>query len=425
MAGASVVWPPVVPIDGATGPLYGRVHVFLAIPSPADVWDTARWDHGRWDAGGSTVVEVTCDTEGIDIDYGRDGPTSHVAPMTAKFSVSNASGDFTPWLNTPARRRRWWIGAPVRIATETGPLFTGYVAEMTEDDAAFGDPAEWRTLFTALGPAGFLAQANGLEQPSQGANEFAGARLARICNQAAIPAWIARTFDAGGVAMQATTLASAALEEAWLTADSDGGAFLEDQTGGLIFLSKSTLDNQPRYTEPQATFVDDSPTAPGVEVECMTSLTTTLSTDHVVTDVSIAAAGGTAHVASVASDGWAGRRTFSRHDLIYATEAWGDGLAQSVMGRLAAGELLVDPVEFDPLLSEANWSAAHRLRPYDRIRLVRTRDAHYLDMTATVDRLTHSITNSGWSTSIDSSPGAQRFNFPRWDVAKWDHDRWT
>lgn len=421
----AVTWPPVLPIPDATGPLHGRVHVYLAIPTAADHWDVARWDTGRWDAGGSTVVDVTCDCEGIDITYGRDGPTAHVAPMAARFSLNNETGAYTPWLDSPARRRRWWVGAPVRIATETGALFTGYVADMSEDDAAYADEAERRTVFSALGPAGFLAQANGLEQSPQGANEMAGARIGRICDAAAVPAWIGRTFGAGVVALQATTLATGALEEVWLTADSDGGAFLEDQLGNLLFVDKSGIENGLRYTEPQATFVDDSPTAPGADVECMTSLTTTLSTDHVITDVSIAAAGGTAHVASTPSDGWAGRRTFSRHDLIYATEAHGDALATSILGRLSGGELLVDPVDFDPLLSDANWNAAHRLRPYDRIRLIRTRHAHKLDVTATVDQLHHTITNVAWSTTVTSSPGVQKFNYPRWDVSTWDHAAWT
>lgn len=423
---ATVTWPPVTPIDGATGPLHGRVHVMIGIPTAADAWDVARWDHGRWDRGGSTVYDITCDVDGIDITYGRDDATSHPAPAVARFAVNNAGGLFTPWANTTARRRRWWIGSPVRIASETGPLFTGYVTEMNELDAAYTDPDDRQTEVVAQGPTGFLAAANGLEQPSQGANEKAGARLNRICDNAAVPAWIGRTFDAGVVALQATTLAAGALEEAWLTADSDGGAFLEDQNGALLFLDKGSLDAQPRYTEPQAVFADDSAIAPSVPaVQCMTALTTALAADHVINRVSIAAAGGTEHLATRPADLWAGSRTFARHDLIYATETHGDTLAASILNRLAAGDLMADPIDFDPLLSDANWNAAHSLRPYDRIRIVRTRTAddgtQHLDMTATVDKLHHTITNLAWTTTVDSSPGVQRFNFSRWDVARWDH----
>lgn len=420
---AAVTWPPVVDDPDATGPLHGRVHVQLAVPTPADVWDTARWDTARWDAGGATVFDVTCDCDGVDLTIGRDTATSHVAPGTAKFAVANASGEFTPWANTPARRRRWWIGAPVRISTSDGPLFTGYVAEMTEQDAAVPDE-DRMTVFTALGPAGFLALANGLEQGDQGANETAGPRLDRICDQASLPAWIVRDFDAGVIPMQSTTLAKGALEEAWLTADSDGGALLEDQAGALVFLEMATLDNDPRYTEPQVTFIDDSPADPDDTVQCMTALTTTLAADNVVNQVSIAAAGGTAHVATRPADSWAGSRTFQRHDLIHNDEPHSQTLADAILERLAAGELLAEPVEFDVLLSDANWQAAHSLRPYDRVRIIRTREADVgiqrLDLVASVNRLHHTITNLGWNVTVESSPGTQRFDFARWDVARWD-----
>ena len=419
----SLPWPDPVPGPDDTGPLYGRVRVYLAIPTPADVWDTARWDTARWDAGGADVVDVTCDCDGVDITYGRDSATSHQAPMTAKFSLNNRTGDYTPWANTPHRRRRWFIGSPVHIASEDGPLFTGYIADMSELDATLVDE-DRETTFTASGPAGFLARANGIEQAAQGANELAGARLDRICDQAAVPAWVPRAFDTGVVPMQATTLAKGALEEAWLTADSDGGAFLELPDGTLQFLDAGTLDGQPRYTEPQYTFTDTTPTDAPV-VQCVTSFTASLSTDNVVTIVSIAAAGGTAYVAENPADEWAGTHTFERHDLIYADEAHAGYLAEMILLRLSSAELSLDPIEFDPLLSDVNWQCAHQIRPYDRIRLVRTRGDQYLDVTASVDNVHHTITNLAWSTSITSSPGLQKFDFTRWDVAHWDTDKWS
>jgi hypothetical protein len=422
----SIDWPTPAPGPDDTGPLAGRVRVYLAIPTPADAWDTARWDRARWDAGGAEVVDVTCLVDGVDITYGRDDTTSHASPIAARFAVNNESGAFTPWANTAHRRRRWYLGAPVYIASETGPLFTGYVQAMSELDAAISDENRL-TAFNCLGPAGFLAQANGLEQPAQGGGELAGARLNRICDNAMLPAWVTRDFRPGIARLQATTLAGGALTECWLTADSDGGAFLELADGTLQYLDGATLDNQPRYTEPQATFTDDHP--PAGTVECMTAYTATLSTDHVYTAVSIAAAGGTEHVASRPADEWAGARTFQRHDLIYADEPYGDTLALSILARLDGAELLVEPLDFDPLLSDANWNAAHHLRPYDRIRIVRTRTTpdgtdQLLDMTATVDQIHHSITNLVWTTTVTSSPGTQRFDFTRWDVARWDRDPW-
>lgn len=415
----ALTWPPVAPDPDDVGPLAGRVRVYLKVPTPADVWDTARWDTARWDAGGAVTIDATCDCAGVQIDHGRDSPTSHVQPAKATFALSNADGLYTPWANTAARRRRWWLGAPVRIATPDGALFTGAIAEMAEDDTAGADD-ERVTTFTAYGPAGFLAQSNGLEQPEQGAGEKAGARLDRICNQARLPGWVERSFDVGQVAMQATTLAKGALEEAWLTADSDGGAVFDTPTGLLTFADLATMDNAQRYTEPQATFTDDTPVAPGTVVECMTALSSVLSSDHVINVVSIAAAGGTAHVATAPADEWAGTHTFQRHDLIHQVESHSQRLADTILARLSEAELLVEPLEWDPLLSAANWDAAHRLRPYDRIRIVRTRGDQYLDLTASIDAISHAISPDGWTATVVSSPGVQRFDFTRWDVARWD-----
>jgi hypothetical protein len=651
-------WPTPTPGPDDRGPLAGRVRVYLALPTPADVWDTGRWDTARWDAGGSVVYDVTCDCEGVDLTYGRDSPTSHGAPFKASFSLRNPDGLYTPWNNTPARRRRWWIGTPVRIASPDGPLFTGAIGTMEELDAAVPDE-DRLTTFTCAGPAGFLANANGLERPEQGEGELAGARLHRICDNAGVPTWVDRLFDPGVAPLQGTTLAKGALEEAWLTADSDGGVFMETPAGELIYLDANTLDQAPRYTEPQATFSDDTPygappawspsdltglvawldasdldeladgapvtvwpdrsghghdaaavttpptfhaagvdhgpavrftnaatpmtvadlgaavagdgaytlivflrtgdtsamnvllTAPNdgpwrflveftgtyfdwghgggasyfgyttsipadslqlwtftadtagsrhdlhqngallsvftdwgfvpgpipdlgadmmlganyvhggpldadvaavlwydraladterlqVEqylrdrwastpagtgpVHCMTALTTTLSTDNVVNQVSIAAVGLTAHEAIAPADGWAGQRTFQRHDLIYRDEEQGAYLAAAVLDRLATGELQVAPISFDPMHDTENWLAAHQLRPMDRIRVVRSREngQQRLDLVASIDQIRQSITNLAWTTTITSSPGEQRFDFTRWDVARWD-----
>ena len=422
----AIPWPPVQPGPDDSGPLAGEVRVYIALPNPADVWDVARWDQGRWDAqlSNPTILDVTPDCDGVDVTYGRSDTTSHQEPMSCRFSLNNRNGDYTPWQDSPARRRRWFLGAPVRVASSTGPLFTGYVSNMAELDATLDDE-ERLVAFACTGPAGLLAAANGTEQPSQGANETAGPRIARIIAAAYLPAWIPSALDAGTVPMQATTLAGGALEEIWLTADSDGGAFLEDHDGTLVYLTAGTLDNQPRYTTPQAIFVDDTPTDPTLTVECMTSFTATLSTDHVISTVSIAAAGGTEHIAANPADQWAGERTYGRHDLIYADESYGAYLATMTLDRLGHAELFLDPISFDPLLSSVNWQTAHTIRPYDKIRLIRTRDAERLDIAASVDQVHHTITNLGWTVDVTSSPGDQRFSYARWDVSQWNVDRWT
>jgi hypothetical protein len=141
-----------------------RVLVTLDVPTPADVWDTADGDTARWDAGVSTPVDITPDVAGFTISRGRDGPTGHVRPAEAVIELSNESGAYTPWLDSPSRRRRWWLGAPITLAVIDGrPLFTGYVAAVQELDAAVPDWAH-TVLLRCSGPLGHLAQADDVEQ---------------------------------------------------------------------------------------------------------------------------------------------------------------------------------------------------------------------------------------------------------------------
>jgi hypothetical protein len=404
--------------------MVGRCTVTIDVPTAADVWDTARWDTARWDAGGSEPVDVTCDVAGLSISRGRDGPTGHVRPGEIVLEVSNEDGRYTPWLDTPQRRRRWWMGAPIRVDTVGGrPLFTGYVAAVQELDAAVPDWAH-SVLIRGSGPLGHLALADDVEQPAQGAHELAGARLARILDHALLPSWIPRQLDDGIVPLQATTLAKSALEEAWLVADSDGGALLELADGTIRYVDPTTFDNDPRYTEPTWTFGDGYP---GTEV-CIEAITTELNSDNVYNAVGIACVGGTVQTATAPANEWAGKRSFQRTDLIHEGDAHSAYLAQLTLERLGHRELMVTPLVFDPLLDIDDdprpWDAAIQLAPYDRVRLLRWRHDHLLDLAATVDQIVHQITPDSWTTTVALSPGDQDFDYTRWDVARWDRDTW-
>jgi hypothetical protein len=137
----------------------------------------------------------------------------------------------------------------------------------------------------------FLPAANLPEQPSQGAGEHAGARLARILAAHGLEVLPTR-FDVGVVALQATTLAQDALTLADLAADSDGGWLWVDGAGVLVFYQADHDAEDPRWTAPVLTFTDtDTDPAPAV---CWATLELDDDADAIVNHVEIAAAGGTA-----------------------------------------------------------------------------------------------------------------------------------
>jgi hypothetical protein len=224
--------------------------------------------------------------------------------------------------------------------------------------------------------------------------------------------------------MQGTTLARGALEECWLVADSDGGAFMDTPAGDVVFYDQRTMTGDRRYTEPQATFSDAVEAGLGVVVPTV-NMTVELDADPTVDTVGIGCAGGTMQTADRHDSPWRGRKTWSRTDLVHQGDEHSLKLANLILDRLANRVLKVSPLEFDALDSPAGWHAAHHLHPYDRVRITRRRQDQILDMTATVDQVAHRITPGSWTCTVTVSPGVQRFHFARWDEARFDHALWA
>jgi hypothetical protein len=295
------------------------------------------------------------------------------------------------------------------------------VAGLTETDDADEFPV---VALRATGVAGYLAAVDGVEQAERGAGETAGPRLDRICNNAVLPLWVGRRFDPGIVPLQGTTLARGALEECWLVADSDGGAFMDTPAGDLVFYDAATMTGSRRYTEPQATFSDQPDAGAGVMVP-VTSMTVELDADPTVDVVGIGCAGGTMQTVERRTSVWRARKTWSRTDLIHQGDAHSRYLAGLILDRLANRVLKVSPIEFDALDTAAGWTVAHDLHPYDRVRITRRRHHQVLDLTATVDQVVHRITPDSWTCTVTVSPGAQRHDFARWDEAMFDRALWA
>ena len=416
-----IAWPTVPPPAVGTALAADLVHVTLALPTAQDVWDHARWDQDRWDAVDyDNFLDVSCDCSGVSIDRGRGGPLDHAAPGRCSFSLDNPTGLYSPW-NTldgnGADLGRPALGpdVPVRVATHVGPIYTGFVRTVTETD----DGGESTVAITTTDALSFLGDANGLEQASQGGGESAGARLTRIMDQAALPALVDRDLDTGVATMQATTLAKGALEEAWLTADSDGGVLWATAAGVIRYVDPAGI-GAPEFSEPIATFTDE--TGGGL---CPISFTVTTDRDHVKNVVSVARAGGTAvTVTDPVSVARHGARSTQRTDLIHQSDAWSTTVAGFMLARLSNAEVTVSPID-GVATDDDDWFAlAHQVDLGSRVELVRARFGQVLDVLATVDGIGHNITLDQWTVSLKCAPGEQVQGYTRWDSGVWDVSFW-
>jgi len=421
----AIGWPPIPPPAGGTALASDLVHVTLALPTARDVWDAGRWDTATWDAlDYDNFVDASCDAHGVAIDRGRTDPLGHVQPGRCKFTLDDPTGLYSPWNTVDAEGHDMLAPVfgpdiPVRVATHVGPLFTGWVRTTSEVD----DDEDAAVDVDCTDALSFLGDANGLEQASQGGGEAAGARLARIIMAAQVPVLVDRTLATGVTPLQATTLAKGALEEAWLTADSDGGVFWATTAGVLRYVDANGLE-APEFTEPAAHFTDDTNEVPGATL-CPTSFTVANTRDNVKNVVKVAYAGGTATtVADPASVARHGARTTARLDLIHQSDYQSARIATLMVTRLAGADLTLSPIE-GVALDDGDWfDLAHTLDVGHRVEVTRTRWGRTLHALATVDALAHAITPDGWTMVIRCSPGTQVKGWTHWDTARWDLDYW-
>jgi hypothetical protein len=421
----AIPWPVIPPPASGTALGADLVHLTLALPQVGDVWGGGRWGSATWDDLDYTnFVDASCDAHGVSVDRGRSGPLEHASPARASFELDNPTGVYSPWNTVDVNGRDalgpiMGPGVPVRVATATGPIYTGFLKTVVETD----DAGESTVAVTATDALGFLGDANGYEQPSQGANELAGARLGRIITNAQVPALVDRSLATGVTALQATTLAKGALEEAWLTADSDGGTFWASTAGTLRYVDPPGME-APEFTEPIATFTDDTYEVPGTTL-CPISFTITSDRDHVKNVVSVARVGGTAQtVADQASIARHGARTTQRTDLIHTTDAWSLTVARFMLTRLSNAAVAISPIDGVPTDDDAWYAFAHRVDLGHRVRLRRARFGQTLDVVATVDGIKHTITLDQWTITLTCSPGTQVTGYSHWGAALWGSSRW-
>lgn len=419
------LWPPLPPPVGIT-PM--AVDVLVALPAMTGAWGHGKWGSAKW--GGFTFDAPTpmdCDVQGLDIERGRADAMAHIGPGGMRLTLQDPDRQWSPWVIPPLQGfRTWRTGTPIQIRSPQGYLFTGVVTEIRGVEQP---EEEWeRTVeVVALDPLTFLATSDGTEQGSQGANELAGARLARIMANALPPSWVEKALDPGVARMQPTTLARAALDESWLTADSDAGMLTCTPDGVIRFWDTQRGLTADRRVVPQYTFTDDDDYVASTPVVCTTKFEVVDDAGPVTNWVGIAATGGTQQIATdQQSISFYGRRSTKRTDLIHAEgDTFSAQIATTFLSRLTRNSVVVSPLTFNALGSATAWAAAHFLDVGDRVAVHRSAAGDRLDVTASIDQITHRITPTAWEVTVKLAPGTQRTAYSRWGTAKWGVDKWS
>ena len=248
------LWPP-LPADVGITPM--AVDVLVALPEVTSAWGRGKWGQSKWGGYGfGAPTPMDCDTQGLDIERGRTDPLDHISAAGMRLTLQDPDRQWSPWVVPPDGFRSWRTGTPIQVRSPEGHLFTGVVTEIHASEKPEAD-FERTVEVVALDPLTFLSTSDDAAQPDQGANELAGARLERVWANAIPPAWVEHQFDPGVARMQSTTLARAALEEAWLTADSDAGMLTCTPDGVVRYWDTHNGLTADRRVVPQVTFTDD------------------------------------------------------------------------------------------------------------------------------------------------------------------------
>jgi hypothetical protein len=218
------------------------IEVSLAVGTiqPGGVWDSGTWDYNTWQETDTTLgdwTDVTCEVvNGLHLGAGSgpDGVVTRWEAQTCAFELygevwNPRTGPYVGLLGP---------GLPVRVRWKvTGQDDTAWVTCFTgfTDDAGFTyDPKTKRAKVAATDGTRIFVAYDGVEQSPIGLNETAAQRVTRIADMVGWPAG-ARDIQAGGVALQATTLAQSAWTLLLAVADTDLALLWLNRAGYLAY----------------------------------------------------------------------------------------------------------------------------------------------------------------------------------------------
>ncbi len=274
--------------------------------------------------------------------------------------------------------------------SNTYQVFFGRVNAATDTVKAGRDV----TRFELVDQMASLAVIDKDALPSQGAGELSDVRMQRILDNAGQQLNRLTVLGDAQMTMAATTLAKNALEEAQLTAETEGGDFWYDTEGDAVFGTRDWLTTEDRSVEVQATF--------GGSGLPITDSLTVRDLQLVVNQASIANTGGT--VQSAQDDVSISRyslRTFRRLDLLGDSDANSLFLANRFVAQLANTRPRLRFVEL-PVISTDAATDAGVLRFGDRIRAtVESIHGWAFTFETHIIGITHEMVGDQWTVRYD------------------------
>lgn len=388
------------------------------------LWDTATWgpdiiwvDVSQWVRSFTTTRRFSRDLQAWEA-----GTASVVLDnRDARFNPVNLAGPYVtggvtqvrPW--RPMRIRCTWAGI-------TYDVYRGYVVDWPE---TYVEPSpnggDAYVTMACQDELASLARFNGFEQAPVGGGETSGQRIHRILNNAGHAG--TRDIDIGRMTMQPTTLASNAVTDLKLTADSEGGAVWVDADGTVVFDGIYALIENTRSNTIQATFGD----GPGeLEVD---EIVPNYNGDLVTNMAAYARQNGTQVLsADAASRALYQDKQDRRTDLMCETDTQVKTLADLWVQRYKDPEYRFSSIKLKPRGSPAllfpqvlgrkvrDLIRVHRRPPGD---IAVTRDVFVAGISHTVTGDDMVTVFELWSGSPYTSYTTSRFDTGKWDTATW------
>lgn len=389
---------------------------------PAYLYDQARYDttgtYGPWRGW----QRVECDVMSASVVRGTTNPSSRLSSATATLELRALTAQWSPWYRDPATGERPnRANLPLRVSVTDGTmvwhLFTGWVDSWADTDMAH---EAGRVSIVASDGLKHLANLDQGELAAQGAGEAAGARISRILDRAAWQNIAPRDLSPGTLALQATTLAAPALEEIYLTADTEAGQVWVDTAGTFRFVDRDWL----RQTALRAPWHIGDRTVDGAAV-CASAIVTVADHQDVQNVIGIARIGGTASwLEDAASIKKYGRHSWSRFDLPYANDLDTQAILAVQLADRVAREYHVSSVLLSPLAEATAWPVVLNVELFDPVYITRTRGADRLEESASVIGIDHTLSPGEVVTMLSLGPRL-RFGNAYYDTAQYDVDRYA
>lgn len=387
------------------------------------VWDAGIFDVGVWGQTDTSLgdwVDVTCDVvDGVTMGAGAssaDGVVTRWEAATLTFALVGAQYDprSGPWAGiigpaTQARMRWRAAGAP-----DWHVGFVGFV-----DDEGFAyDPKTRVADISCTDSTRIFTAYDGLEQSPIGQGETAAQRVTRIADMVGWPIE-RRDIQAGGVPVQATTLAGEAWTMLLQVADTDLALLWLTRDGMLAYRPQGKVTPQRELAA--IVGCGEITIPPGsvqiVPVEMVAQQPTI--TRNIVSISRQSSEGVDAVTATVRDEGSIARyfpMTYQRTDLIHTDDLWSTRVAEAVLTSSAWPSSAPQSIELD---SRADLQASALLLGLEPS----------LAVTVTDGASSWVCEPAGWSVEIYRSHIAGEIRLldesiwfgSGWDGAEWDH----